>query len=270
MSLSALTNEQINELNTGEPSRARAKLGTRLSDLETWRTGQSTWFATDARISLATNPVHGNTLTIGSDVYQFRVVATSPNVTNDAYIGVVVGANAAATQANLLAAINATYIDNEHPSLFLTDGETPAKANGSESVTGSVTSNVLTVVLTERPGSGVKTYALKGYETAATLQGSPAWSHHDVAQIGGAPAERESCQLQFEADADAVATGAVTNLYFPFEVAGFVVSIRDSDGKTKTSGDDTFTVSGSTITLTIDGSSATMAAGDFVSIIAWS
>lgn len=79
-------------------------------------------------------PTAGDTITIGAegDVYEF--VADEGDVAADTNIGVVIGANARASYANLVLAVNATYEDNEHPSLFQTDSETPALANGTKDV----------------------------------------------------------------------------------------------------------------------------------------
>lgn len=77
-------------------------------------------------------PSDTQTVTIGSDVYEFCTDAGS--VAADTRIGVVIGASADATYANLVAAINAKNKTNEHPTLFRTDDTTPARANGTEKV----------------------------------------------------------------------------------------------------------------------------------------
>ena len=68
-------------------------------------------------------------LVIGADTYQF--VTAAGDVDNDTYIAVAIG-TAEETLDNLILAINATYLNNEHPTLFKIGGVLPALANGTE------------------------------------------------------------------------------------------------------------------------------------------
>lgn len=77
---------------------------------------------------MSSQPANNDTVTIASTVFQFK---TSGNVTNDAYVGVLRGADAAEARANLLAAVNRTYGQDAHRSLFKVDGVTPALAQGN-------------------------------------------------------------------------------------------------------------------------------------------
>lgn len=82
-----------------------------------------------ARLNMATNPTANDTVTIGADVYQFKSAAGA--VTNDTYKGVVRGADAAASRANLIAAING---EAGVTGLKMIDTTTAALSEGTENL----------------------------------------------------------------------------------------------------------------------------------------
>jgi hypothetical protein len=88
--------------------------------------------APSAVLDFPSQPTPGNTLTVGADLYEFQPAAAS--VTADTNIAVLIGANAAATLTNWIAAVNAITVNNQSASIFRTNGTTPALANGTENV----------------------------------------------------------------------------------------------------------------------------------------
>lgn len=100
-------------------------------------------------------PLDTETVTIGADVYEFCTAAGS--VASDSRIGVVIAGTADGTMANLVAAINATYRRDAHPTLFRTNGTTAAHANGTENVRAlhDDSGNVLYLFEADAPGGNV-------------------------------------------------------------------------------------------------------------------
>lgn len=98
-------------------------------------------------------PSDTETVTIGSDVYEFCTDAGS--VAANSRIGVVIGGSADATAQNLVDAINAQNKRDEHPTLFRVDGTTPARANGTEKFLAvlDATNNVIYLYQAKRAGS---------------------------------------------------------------------------------------------------------------------
>lgn len=125
-----------------------------------------------ATILLSTNPTATDTITIGTDVYEF--VAAAGQVADDANIAVEIKGSAALTQAELVAAINGTA-DAEHPTIFLaTAGTTPAVGRGTMSVAAEVDSDVLYVSYTNVQGRDPSLLTLADWkDLPATLPSLP-------------------------------------------------------------------------------------------------
>lgn len=98
-------------------------------------------------------PSDTETVTIGSDVYEFCTAAGS--VAADTRVAVVIGGSADATAQNLTDAINASSKTGEHATLFRTDGTTPARANGTEKFLAvlDATNNIIYLYQAKRAGS---------------------------------------------------------------------------------------------------------------------
>ncbi len=77
-------------------------------------------------------PSDTETVVIGGTTFEFCTAAGA--VANNAYVAVLIGANARATMVNLAAAINAADVDGLHDSLFKIGGVLPAVANSAEAV----------------------------------------------------------------------------------------------------------------------------------------
>lgn len=192
MTLPALTTQEIEALNNSGIVRRSLKLGTRLATLET-----DLAVADDApnlvnlaaggvvawnKISLATNVTANDTITIGTDTYQFKAAAGS--LTDNAYIAVERGSDNDISGANLAAAINRTSVDanglarNEHASIFNTDGVTKARAWGDENVTAVyvVGSNLLWIFAAAAPGGALVDGTAPDIACTDALTAVVAWS----------------------------------------------------------------------------------------------
>lgn len=176
-------------------------------------------------------PSDTQTVTIGSDVYEFCTDAGS--VAADTRIGVVIGASADATYANLVAAINAKNKTNEHPTLFRTDDTTPARANGRENVRAvqDATGDVVYLYLAKSPGS---TDLVEGDAVSLvvsdTASNAGPWKHLNLNLTVGAAAD-----LAYKA-ADIVHTVVTADLTgtskipLPFAPVSYQVSCYSSAG----------------------------------------
>ncbi len=117
------------------PGFRRMGFGQKLNQLQAdAATALDTQGATTAvsRFIYTGQPTTGQKVEVGANVFEF--VTDEGSVAADDNIGVVIGANARASYANLLLGVHRTYEGNEHPTLFMTDDETPALANGDEDV----------------------------------------------------------------------------------------------------------------------------------------
>lgn len=107
-------------------------------------------------LTYAANVTADDTVTIGGLVFEW--VAAGDPVSNDAYIGVVRGADGTASYANLVSALNAVYPNNQHPSITNVATTGPALANSTKNlravqvVTGASAGSVL-VYNAAAPGS---------------------------------------------------------------------------------------------------------------------
>lgn len=85
-----------------------------------------------ARLAFPNQPTTADTIDIGADTYEFVTAAGA--VADDANIAVEIGASAAETLTNLVAAINADDSDDTHANITNVATDAPAKANGTESL----------------------------------------------------------------------------------------------------------------------------------------
>lgn len=108
-----------------DPSRRGLSLTQRVRALRGDVTDGSPLALIPLELDLSTNPTAAETVTLDGEVYEF--VATSGAVANDANIAVEIGAGAADTFANFLAAVNGTA-DALHANI--TDVATTGQAKG--------------------------------------------------------------------------------------------------------------------------------------------
>lgn len=275
----ALTAEEAARIDKTDPVRRDHALGTRLQQLEaatldarvTVLEAVETTFDSGtipaAQLDLSTNPTAGDAITIGADIYEFQA---SGDLDDDAHIGVVRAGSAAATLANLVAAINATDADGAHATLTQTDSETPALANGTESVLASIAggTNLVLKPATEPGGDALPSspdVALSDNLTAAV-----AWSITNLNTGGGrAEGERRQSTTSFAVTA-AMITAGVHFIEFPFTPASYAWSAKTSAGLPRLTGADTLaSAGGGAFQLTLNNDTADLDAGDVVTVTAW-
>jgi hypothetical protein len=224
-----------------------------------------------AALLMGTNPTHQDTLVIGADTYEF--LAGAATVANDANIAVAIGGSAAVTAASLVAAINATDADNEHPTINNGADTAPALANGTESVFASLDGTTVSIVDALSPGGDLSAnpaapLSIVLNETFAAAGNIWACGNINTNLLGG-NAAGQARQSQVVWTAANVAAGDRV-FRFPFTVRGFTVQVRTAAGLLKHPVADAFVASGTDITLTLDASGAPeIVNGDIVTIVAF-
>lgn len=214
-------------------------------------------------------PTAGDTIEIGADTYEFR--AAEASVSDDDHIAVAIGADAAATQANLIAAINATVAGNAHPTIFGEDDETPAKANGTENVKATAVSTSILVQHARYPGGEVIASDASLTVAESVTAAQVVWTYGNVNfnTLGGhAPAKRSS-HAAVTITAAMIAAGTYP-VRFPFTPTAFQVQVRTSAGVVRAVGTDSFAVAAGAVVLTLAGGSApNIQATDVVTVVAF-
>lgn len=236
--------------------------------------GDSGTFAA-ARILLATTPTANDTITMGANVYEWQ-----PNggaVTDDAFIAVEID-GIVNSQANLVAAVNATYNPDEHPNITNVATTAPALANGTENLFGEA----------QGPGQGVSirsAVAPGGAEVSANpdvllaenlTAAADVWDVGDVNlnTLGHLPAaNRRHSRIGFTVTA-AMITEGIRVLIFPFFVSksGLTVQVWGGDDPfARVAGTDTVLAPGQQLVAIVFGGGIApdIQAGDVLILDAW-
>lgn len=207
-----------------------------------------------ARLPMSVQPTHEDIVTVGRNTYQFLDDGTSTVVTNDAYIAVDLGADAAAARANLIAAINGTA-DAKSGTYTLADEETAADGIGYEKVYAAETGTFVRVRPAVKQGGSIDYRAAADITLSATLTTSAAWN---VTSLDKAGLDQFTSRLQCLKLAITTAMLATGYVEFgvEFDVRGVLVQALTSGGKVKKTLDDAVTFSGKTITVALPGTTA--------------
>lgn len=131
-----------------------------------------------ATLPFGVNPSADDTITIGGETYQFE--PNGGEVTNDLYIAVEIGVDAAATLLNLVAAIDATAA-SPHPNIVKTDHVTPAVSIGTQNIDGAdlmPTHDLLAVYAGSAPG--VPAAALPNVALSASITGGGSFDYANL------------------------------------------------------------------------------------------
>lgn len=276
----AISANEAFRLDRASPLEFKFKLGTALKNVfESLLEDQASIGVVQAQVSrgyslgasttFSGQPSALDTLTIGSDVYQFLDGTTYTATSVAGYIAVLIGGSLAATGAALAAAINGTA-KPLHPTLEDKNGG-PAAGVGAVGVTAAFETDTLIVYGSTAPGSGVPS---GGVSIALAKSGSNigAWSYANLNLIGAAKADKKSVsgKITVQAAWVSAATGGTTvNLpiilgFTPTEVRFQVV---DGEDVVQTIGNDSLAPDegGLSFHLNADASSGTdLTAGDVI------
>lgn len=217
-------------------------------------------------IDLSTNPTDTDTITIGADTYEFVDLAVNNQVAADVNIAVVIGANAAATFAALLLAINGTQA--AHNLVFQTDGVTPAEHIGTESVLGvDGTSQVLLVIPADAIG-GTPVYGPAATAFSETLTAVVDWLSTNYNLLGGHAATTRRMITISDTITAAMITAGFLRLRLPFVPTATIVKAATAAGVEKALGTDSVAITGSDVLVTLNGGGGDLANTNVLTILA--
>lgn len=227
-----------------------------------------------SRILMATQPTDEDTITIGSNTYEFVDTGVDDDVSNDAYIAVDIGADAAAARTNLVAAINATDPDGAHDSLFQTDSTTPALANGTENVTAAAAGDAVFIHPASAPGDSAYQPEAPDLALSASLTTGEDW---DIANLnagwGYEPGSRKYLKAEVNITTAIIALGNATILApdgMTVTHAAVLAAHNSSGVPLDNIGTDSIAVSGGvSAVLTLNGGGGDLANGDVVTVMLW-
>lgn len=182
-----------------------------------------------------------------------------------------IAASAALTQANLIAAINATVAGNAHPTIFEIDTVTPALANGTANVKATAVSTSILVQHARYPGGEViaSDASLTVAETITDAANVWVYGNVNFNTLGGhAPGKRSShAAVVITA---AMITAGTYPVRLPFTPTAFQVQVRTSAGAVRAVGTDSFAVAAGAVVLTLAGGSApNVQPTDVVTVVAF-
>jgi len=213
-----------------------------------------------ATLDLTTNPTTGDSILIGGTTVEFK--AAAEHVAADTNVAVEIGIDAAATFANLLAALNGTAPTPHATILLKAPSELPAISRSPALVVAdAAATNVLRIMPSLTVGGaplpGAAAIALNDALTAVV-----AWSVTNFNKTLGVSAATPLMST----GAYTITAGETEAVFkLPLTVAQLIVSIQDSTGVTKVSGTGTIVAVGSVVTIT----KGNLSAGDVVTFIAY-
>lgn len=205
-----------------------------------------------AELVMSAQPVTTDTIDIGADVYEFVTAAGA--VADDANIAVEIGASAAATLTNLVAAINATYSPDQHPNITNVATTAPALANGTEAVVASEDGTSLVAMNADAAGGTILPGDQSIVLAEAITDAADIWTAGNVDMNtlqGNAQIDRKVALA-----AVTITAAMITNdlrIDFDFTPTRFLVQVQDSSGVSRGAGDDAYTISGNAIKVVFGG-----------------
>lgn len=209
----------------------------------------------EARLIMSAQPAHQDTIGIGNDTYEFINTGTGTVVASDTNIAVVIGGSAAATRANLIAAINGTAT-NPHPTVTLADTVTGAVAIGTESFVADEISNDVRIRTASQPGGT----AIGGNPSKSLAESitdaADVWrqGNVNVNTLGGQTrARKKVAHGQITVTSAMITSEPFTVASLPFTPTGFTVQVRSSTGLLRSDVTDLFTIANDTIQCNVDG-----------------
>lgn len=256
--------------NTPGSSSAMASLKTSMEEAGDLLANIDPGAPATAELELSVNPTDTDTVTIGTDVYEFCTAGGS--VAADANIGVVIGGAVATSRTNLMNAINGVVA--AATGLFKTDGVTPAERNGNLDWLATIIGANILLQSADDVGGAVECRADSTVVEETLTNAANIW---DVGTGNAVNPGRDPHQIQYmfaqrTITAELLAFGS-TRFKFANETgaqapASWVMTARTSTGAPKEGYTDTLASDNSTLLLTFVGGGTDLVAGDVVSIVA--
>ena len=223
-----------------------------------------------AAINIATNPTATDTIGIGADTYEF--VAAAGDVADDANIAVEIKGSATLTRDELVAAINATDANNQHPTIFQTDSTTPALANGTEAVLATEVGTTVLIQSATKPGGAIQAADPSIVLAEALTDASDVWDVGDVnvnTLAGRAKSQRQQATTSIAITA-AMITAGVIRIDLPWQPTHWTWQARQATGEIRQSVADIVIASAAGLAVTLDGGiSPSIQATDVLTVVAY-
>jgi hypothetical protein len=217
-----------------------------------------------APLALGTQPTSGDTVSIGTDVYEF-LPSVDGEVADDDNIAVTIGADVAASRVNLVAAINGTA-PVLHVSALNSEG-LPARGRGTAPVVATNTTTPI-IVKTAQWAGGPVVAAKPNLALAETFTAvGNVWT--GVTNMNQTGSEAGGMGMASVTITAAMITATSIALEFPFPVVDVVLQVRTAAGVIRAVGADSVAKSGNLAVVTLAGGSApNIQATDIVTVIA--
>lgn len=228
----------------------------------------------NAVVVISNQPTDTDTLTIGADVYEFVNTGVDDDIANETNICVLIGGSAAATQANLLAAINSTDGDGLHATCDTALGAA-APANGTENVVGRSITTTIQIRGADSPGGRVTASNPSIVLAEAITHAADIWREGNVNlnTLGGSAPAPYGGAMQCKTITAAMITNSV-RFSFPFTLTRFIVQARTATGVIRTAlaalPADTYVINNGDVLATFGGgASPDVQATDVVCVVAY-
>lgn len=186
-------------------------------------------FVPNVSIWLNTNPTAGNTLVTGSDTYEFLDTATA--ISNDTFIGVLRGGDAAASRVNLANAYNNVGTGIADGLLAVGGGGPLLLENGTENIWADGSSGYFYVWIADAPGGTKVPGPSPNLALSATLTSGDPWLLSNFNLIEGFEGgSRKLAVFGHRITADAIGNGElIIGLPFALDTNSIVTwHVRDS------------------------------------------
>ena len=218
----------------------------------------------------AGQPTATDPLVIGADTYEF--VTAGGDVTTDTNIAVAIGGSAELTLDNLVLAINAADLDNEHDSLFLIGGVLPALANGTENLVADKIGTTFCRIRSAVKAGGTAKSADPSIVLDASGATNISFDCGDVNMntLSGkvATTARQAAITQLAITADMI-TATQARISFPFTVTGFLAAGLTALGTEVALAADLLLVDNGDVLVSNLAALGNLAATDVVTVLAW-
>lgn len=194
-----------------------------------------------ATLAMPNQPIATNTITIGADIYEFDGVGVNINV--------VIGAAAADTRANLIAAIN---------------------TQGTEDVVADEIGTGVRIRSADAPGGNPVGADPNILLAEAITDAADVWDVGNVNlnTLGGEVPAQAIGQSTLAITADMITAGAV-RIDFPFTVLGYILIGKTAAGVFANGGADDSAIANGGVVVTLNGGVGDYAATDVLTVIAW-
>lgn len=267
-----LTNQNVKFLDNYVPahnSLGLSALLTNIIDLANANrlTGRNEGSVATARLAMPNQPAHQDTIDIGADVYEFLLAGSGTVTALDANIVVPIGAAAADTRDNLLAAINATVLT---AGVFTKPSGGAAAIIGTEPIVADELTTDVRIRSAFAPGGSVVGASPDILLAEAITDAADIWDVGNVnlntlAGVAGGEFQTGVTSLTITA---AMLTAGDVRFDFEFTVVDFTVTVKSSTGAGKITGVDTVAIDNGGLLLTLGG--VAIVATDVVTVMAWS